>query len=463
MMKDIIMQHDEKMKIKHPRDVFEKVELGDKRLDKRLVKLVDDITNSSRASILNASPTRLDAKAAYNLLSNNKLTIEKLSDAILKSAIENMSGTVLLIEDTTDINLKGHTETEDLGYSSARHLGIQVHSVIAVKPCGTPLSLVLQYYHTRPEKKSSISKSIKDSLPIEEKESYRFVKPIEDIATQLPDTVHPVVVADREGDMYELFDRAKKMKMDFVVRAFQNRNTETNEKVLEQIRKTKPKATITVNVPRNPSKNIPSRTAEMEIAYCQIAVAKPRKSKNPELPNSMTLNVIRVSETGVPDNKKIEWILLTSLPINDDESVKQVIEYYTQRWKIERFHYVLKSGCNAEKIQQRTLEKINTILLIYSVIAMFIMSITYIARISPDTPCDEYFDVVTWKTLYITTQKKQPPDKPYSMADAVKYIGELGSYKRNPSDGPPGLKSIWKGLLRLYDFIELDAGRTLKW
>jgi len=461
-VKDVIMQQNKKFKIKTPKQVFEKARIGDKRLDKRLVKTVECITQNARASILSALPTRMDAKAVYNLLSNNKFSPEKLSDAILKSAMEDVAGTVLFIEDTTDINLKGHIKTEDLGYSCAHSLGIQTHSVIAVKPCGTPLCLVAQYHDTRPEKKSSLKKHQKDALPIEDKESYRFIKPIEDIAAQLPKTVHPVFIADREGDMYELFDRANKKNIDFVVRAYQNRNTETDEKVLAQIRRTKPKITMTVDIARNPAKNIPARTAEIEIAYCSIVVTKPCKSKNPELPNSMALNVVRISEIGVSDNKKIEWILLTSLPINDEESVKQIMNYYIQRWKIERFHYVLKSGCNAEKIQQRTYEKIKAVLLIYSVIAMYIMTITYLARTSPDTPCDEYFDIITWKTLYVVTHRKHPPGKPYSIAEAVKYIGELGSYKRNPSDGPPGLKSVWKGLFILYKFIELDAARALK-
>ena len=87
---------------------------------------------------------------------------------------------------------------------------------------------------------------------------------------------------------------------------------------------------------------------------------------------------------------------------------------------------------------------------------MYIMMITFIGRVIPDTPCSVFFDEDEWKILYrIVNKTKNSPEKPYSMADAVKYLGELGSYKRAPSDGPPGLKSIWKGLCRLYGFIEL--------
>ena len=65
------------------------------------------------------------------------------------------------------------------------------------------------------------------------------------------------------------------------------------------------------------------------------------------------------------------------MPVNSAEDAMKIAEYYIQRWKIERFHFTLKSGCNVAQIQQRTYEKIKAMLLIYSVIAMYIMAITY--------------------------------------------------------------------------------------
>ena len=124
--------------------------------------------------------------------------------------------------------------------------------------------------------------------------------------------------------------------------------------------------------------------------------------------------------------------------------------------KIERFHFVLKSGCKVEEIQQRTYEKIKPMLLIYSVIAMYIMAITFIGRVLPDTLCDTFFEEEEWKILYrIVNKSKTAPEEPYTMEEAVKYLGQLGGYKRSPSDGPAGLKVIWKGLTKLYEFITL--------
>ena len=101
-----------------------------------------------------------------------------------------------------------------------------------------------------------------------------------------------------------------------------------------------------------------------------------------------------------------------------------------------------KVGCKDEKIQQRKYDKIKPILLIYSVIAMFVMTITYIGRILPDTPCNVFFDEDEWKILFSIVNKSPAPEKPHSMEEAIKYIGQLGGYKRAPIDDPPGLKAI---------------------
>jgi hypothetical protein len=121
-----------------------------------------------------------------------------------------------------------------------------------------------------------------------------------------------------------------------------------------------------------------------------------------------------------------------------------------QRWKIERFHYVLKSGCTVEKIQERSIEKTTTLVLMYSILSVLIMNMTYIARINPDLLCSCMFEEDEWKILYCTANKtKRAPNNPYSIAEAIMYLGQLGGPKRAPTDGPPGVKTVWIGLMNL--------------
>ena len=92
--------------------------------------------------------------------------------------------------------------------------------------------------------------------------------------------------------------------------------------------------------------------------------------------------------------------MAASLPLENIEDAMLVVEHYIQRWKIERFHYMLKSGMGAEKIQQRTYERIKPVLLICSVIALFILTLTYMGRIASDAPCSLLLDEDEWKILY---------------------------------------------------------------
>ena len=440
-----------------PKDDFSAVDFGDKRLNKRLQKTIGNITKNAEKSILGAEGKRSSAKAFYRLLGNEKFDLEKLSNASKNATIDRMEGTVLLIEDTTDVNLNGHKKTKELGYSSEHVLGVKVHSCIAVKPGGLPLGLVGQSYDTRPEAKSKLTKAEKAARPIEEKESFRWMKMLEESTANIPENVHLITICDREGDFYELYAYAQKLGEDFIIRVSHDRVTESNEKLLKQIRKTEATGQVTINIPRDTRENIPARQAELEIAYCSITIKKPQSVNDDTLPGTLSMNFVRITEINTKEGRKpIEWILATSLQINSPDEAMKVVEYYVERWKIERFHYVLKSGCNAEKIQQRTYERIKPMLLIYSVIAMYIMAITYIGRVLPDTKCDLFLSADEWQMLYrIIHKTKKAPKKPYSMADAVRYIGEIGSYKRSPSDGPPGLKAIWSGLFKLFNFMEL--------
>jgi hypothetical protein len=101
------------------------------------------------------------------------------------------------------------------------------------------------------------------------------------------------------------------------------------------------------------------------------------------------------------------------------------------------------------------MERMKALILMYSVIAVYIMNLTYIARINPDLPCTLLFEETEWKILYCAANRtKKGPDRPYTIKQAVEYVGALGGPKRSPSDGPPGVKTIWAGLQKLYTLLD---------
>ena len=190
----------------------------------------------------------------------------------------------------------------------------------------------------------------------------------------------------------------------------------------------------------------------MQIRYRRYEIKRPKiLDKNKSLKGSLEICVIHAKEESPPKGvAPIEWFLMTNEPVETVEAAYERVFYYTQRWKIERFHYVLKSGCGVEKLQERSMDKTTMLVLMYSVIAVMIMNMTYIARIRPKEPCTIFFEEEEWKVLYCTANKtKKAPGKPYSIQEAVTYLGRLGGPKRAPSDGPPGVETVWLGLITL--------------
>ena len=441
-----------------PSEDFSRMGFGDKRLDDRLEKTVEMLTKNSQSSILSGCGSKYDAKAFYALLSNDKFQQEEMNkkqqNATTERIRESGVSVVLLPQDTTDINLNGHKKTEGLGYCSENVRGVKAHSCIALTAEGASLGLVYQQYETRETAKSELSKYEKSKRPIEEKESYRWIETSRKALEIMPEDVEPIIICDREGDFYELFAEMESINASYVIRLTHDRAVMEGNHSIQQIRRTKSCGEIEVSIPRDTRENRPARVAKMEVAYCSVAVARPQNT-DAKLPSHLTLNLVRVTEIG--DTKEpIEWLLATNKAINNAEDAIIIVNYYVQRWKIERFHYILKSGCQVEKIQQRSYERIQPLLLIYSVIAAFILAMTYFARIVPDAPCNVFLDDDEWKILYrLITREKTPPKEPYSLKTAVAYLGELGSFRHTPSNGDYGVKAVWQGLTKL--FIAIDV------
>jgi hypothetical protein len=259
--------------IEQPTIDFNQVDLGDKRLNERLRQFVDTITKNAKKSILSSAKGRNEAKAFYRMLANEKLDIEQLMGIATGSTISRMEGTVLLIQDTSTINLNGHKKTEGLGYCAEHVRGLNLHSCIAVSPEGIPFGLVSQSYETRKEAKSALTEAEKRARGITEKESYRWIETLRDSTEIIPTDVRFVTICDREGDYYALYAEARALETDFVIRVVHNRRTSEDEKTDAKIRQTKALGNVIVNIPRDSRRGNPARKAVMEIAGCQVCIS----------------------------------------------------------------------------------------------------------------------------------------------------------------------------------------------
>jgi len=417
---------------------------------------MSDLSEQPEKSIWLASGSRANAKAVYRMLGNEKCDKESIL-ASHREAVAQRSEEIevlLAVQDTMAVNYAGHRKTEGLGYNCEQTLGINVHSCLLLTTSGIPVGLLAQSVITREEAADKhLTKEEKRKRPIEEKESYRWIETMDIAVANAPKTAKLIHIADREGDIYELYAQAARTGQKFVIRAIHDRISADKEHIQEALNAALPVGRMKVTIPANRKTKTKEREALLTVRYQSFDIQKPQiRSQDTELESSLKLNLINLKEESPPEGvPSVEWLLMTNLPVGSAEDALRVAEYYKQRWKIERFHFVLKSGCEIEEIQQRSVDAIELMILLYSIISIHIMQLTYISRQFPHTPCDLIFARDEWMTLYRAANRTtQAPDKPYSMADAVNYIAKLGGSLGAKSDGPPGLKVIWLGLNALY-------------
>ena len=447
--------------------------LGDQRLTKRLGTVIEQLGAKPNMSVPAATRGRAEMEAAYRFFDNDKVTPEKILQPHIEATRERISQSpiVLLVQDTTDIDLtRPKQQVRGAGpmeYETRR--GAFFHPLLAFNSDGLPLGVAWQKVWTRSALKKDFTKNQSDEwlrkTPIEEKESFRWIEGMRaarDVAEACPQTTC-VCIADSDADVYELFCESRSTsqgEVEFLVRACQNRLTCNPEvKLFDATRAAPCLFQFSVNVsPRTAKLDTETRKrqstrgariAEVEVRATTVTVHPPYRKvcKLPEV----TLNVVLAEEPNPPEGETpIQWLLITTLPIDDADQVRQIVSYYSIRWQIEIYFKTLKSGCRIEDRQFETLERILNCLAVYSIIAWKVMYLTRLGRECPDLSCELIFDESEWKSVYMTLRHEDPPSTPPTLNEMIRMIASLGGYVIRPSTHP-GTQTLWFGLQRVHD------------
>ena len=332
-----------------------------------------------------------------------------------------------------------------MGYHcSTEQRGMLVHSCIAATDQGIPLGLLYQEIHTRDVRRDdSGTKDEKRSRPIEEKESYRWIHTMNEIHQRVAEDIPVLTVCDREGDFYEFFSNAADLGENFLIRLVQNRMVDDGKKIFHELHQSPVAGSMVVRMGRNPKEHIPARNVKMDYHYKEVVVHCPKRRTEKHIREKLVLTAIYVHESG---KKGTEWFLLTTVRVKNEKDIEKLIQCYAHRWKIERFHFILKSGCKIEKNQAREYERLKFLTLLYSVIALQILNLTYLGKICPEISSEIVFDNEEWKILYCCARKTKEIPETYTLKEAIYDLGVLSGIKGAPSDGMPGARSICQGL-----------------
>jgi hypothetical protein len=437
---------------------FGTVRVFDARLKERLYMIASDFYNSPQANIPEACGSKARTMGAYRLFQNPKVTMDVVLTPHVEATIERIREhrVVLLPQDTTTLNYSAHPMTEGLGpinNADDRAVGLLLHDTLAFTEDGTPLGVVdAQVWARDPDERGKTHK--RKELPIEQKESMKWLKSFRkmaEIQKLCPETML-VSIGDRESDIYELFlDAAQEPGPALLVRAERTRNRQVDQGFLWDVMKKKNAAgSLKIHIPHSGSRK--ARDAWLDIRFAEVTLRPPKAYSTP-----VTVWAVYVLER---ETKKtpLEWMLLTTVPVESFEDAQKRVEWYAGRWGIEVYHRTLKSGCRIKDRQLETADRLETCLGVDMVVAWRVYYLTMLGREIPETSCAVFFKDIEWKALCCYSNRVPvAPEKPPTMLQALCMIAAMGGHLGRKGDGFPGTQTIWRGLVKLYGATEMYA------
>lgn len=442
--------------------------LGDQRRTRRLIRSAEAMAEHPMASFPGAAKgDRGVIKAHYRFIDQPDESAVTMGSILLphrEQTIRRMMAhkTVLCIQDGTNLNYNGITNGIGFGVvgtnqTEAKSSGLHLHTTLAVTDDGLPLG-ILKAQCDAPTAAPASKGRKASQIPVEEKKTYRWLlgmRDCEEIAAQMPDT-HILQVMDREADIFELFDAWQdgRKRTDLLVRAKVNRQTTEELKLFDRLRAAEargPKIDLiisrqTARPKRSKQKARPGRagrTASMTLHFERIELRPPGKQRSKKPIPLWAVHLIE--ESPRPGVKAVEWFLLTTMEVSTVDQAKDVLDFYCQRWRIEDWHRVLKSGCGIEELRNETAERVKRALAIYMVIAWRIMLMTLLGRKVPDLPAEVLFTELEIEVLnaYASTRRDAKPVN--CLGDAVCLISRIGGHQARKKDSPPGHEVLWLG------------------
>lgn len=453
---------------------FADADLGDKRLDRRLLKTAEQLAKSPASPINEACGAWASTQAAYRLFNNPKASTPGILKPHWEATAQRMAdcgGPVLVMQDTVFFSYGTHVKTRGLGpigKSNAAHdQGLIMHNALAFTTAGVPLGIVSQSIWARREvPEESYQEKIErlQVTAIEEKESSKWLVALRETMERAPTGVQVVTVADRESDFFEFLTHAKELRAKYLIRARTDRklvpeDSEGCARMLEALTDADALGRMTVEVPGNGSRK--TRTASIEVRVAQVTIqAPPRRGAHAKASGSsepVAITLIGATEPSPPaGSESISWVLLTNLTVKDLGSATEKVRWYGKRWGIEIWHKVLKSGCKVEDCLLEEAERLKRYLTLFSIIGVRLMHVAYLARAQPDLPATAVFSAAEIQALHLRVTKALPlAGHSLTLREVVRMLGKLGGHLGRKGDGEPGVLILWRGWIRLYESVEM--------
>jgi len=417
---------------------FSNVNMKDARLQKRAVQIAQGCAEHPDKSLSERFEDWAGLKAAYRFFSNPKASHQTLQQPHYREVLEKARWSeelVLFIQDGSELLFNSHPWTHGLGPTAdSAGNGLMFHSCLVAKYHEFKetkiLGLSYQEAWIRPEKKSFGSP----------KESEVWLRTLEKSGRPQKNWVS---VGDRANDIYDFLHGAISLGWKFTVRARHDRKVEINgaqERLFPWIRRQTAKSKSTLFVKANGKEF--SGEVELEITWAKAKLLPPDKK------SSLTAEEVTYVRVWCPDRPKLEWLLITNLPVENEEDAQRIVEIYRKRWLIEDYHKALKTGCRIEDNQLKQASRILALFGIIGVIATQLLAMRELCRLSPETRVEE---AIPKRWIMLIEQRRRVKLK--TVRDFWHCLAHLGGFIGRKLDGEPGWQTIWKGYTRFKDML----------
>jgi Transposase DDE domain len=430
---------------------------GDVRREQAGATLFERVVETGSLVLRQVGGNRAGEVAVHRFLSSPHVTPEEIvATAAVRTASACVGRRIVAAQDTTEINFSGRScPPRGLGPAGDGETpGFFCHAVVAIDAeSDTLLGVVHAEIWSRPAKAAAVPRS----RPIEDKESFRWIKASYAARNLLAGVAQLIVVGDRESDIYAHFVRVPS-GTDLIVRAAQNRKLDNDELLFDAPSDWREFGTMDINVPpRRPGEV--TRIAEVSVKAGRVCIAKPRNGADPIDPATVTLTYVEVCEIKPPKgHKAIIWRLLTTLPVcgqaDEFAAAQEIVRLYRLRWRIEQTFRAMKSdGLRLEETQVQDKPRLFNLAAIAVAAAARTIQLVD-ARDGSPRPASDVADedLITaaeaiGPTLEGKTARQKNPHPPRSLAWLSWIVARLGGW--NCYYKPPGPKTMRAGWNKL--------------
>lgn len=429
-------------------ETFGQADLGDPRRTRRLVKLAGALAQHTGQSVVQSCGGEEAAvEGAYRLVRNDRVSAAAIAESGYAATAERIRqcGLLLAVEDSTTLSY-GHGVVKELGDlggpRGSRRQGYLVHSVLLIDARSERTEGLLDQVRWRRERHQRGQRHQRRSRAYVAKESYKWEQASARVAARLgPQMAAVISVCDREADVYEYLRYKVARQQRYIVRNCWNRRTAgADGHVQEAARQLTCLGQYQVMVAQKGGRR--ARCAEVTLRAGAVTLKCPRRAAGQFA--DLTLNVVLVEETGRGGSAQLEWLLLTSEPVDSYQQARQVVRYYELRWRVEEFHKAWKSGAGVERQRMQSAANLERMAVILAFVAVRLLQLRESVA-QTEQPCTAVLSAPEWQALWLAQETAPLPHTPPSLRWAYENIARLGGWHDSKRTGRVGWQTLWNG------------------